>query len=233
MELSFDQVKIDLLVRQSVPTETVRVHVEAIVAATPEQASAAPELIRSTLSQVLPAEWATSFASRSDDDSGMEQIILQASTRVPEAKTAGLSDRLRKASRSGLSLKLRDIEFRPPQKQIDEITKNLRSEIYRLAQEEVDTLNKALPSDTLPWRIGSIAIHATVQNPEQASNRLDEHFSRGSSGREYGTPSRGADRAAGAESENLVVGVRVTLCGEVVLHRLSVLPPKLRKAGTD
>ena len=123
---------------------------------------------------MLPTEWATSFASRSDDDSGMEQINLQASTRFPEAKTAGLSDRLRKASRSGLSLKLRNIEFRPPQKQIDKITKNLRAEIYRLAQEEADTLNRALPSDTLPWRIGSITIRSTVQKAEQASRACYE-----------------------------------------------------------
>ena len=43
MKLEFDRVKVNLTVRQSVPSETVRVHVEAVVAATPEQASAAPE----------------------------------------------------------------------------------------------------------------------------------------------------------------------------------------------
>jgi len=142
-----------------------------------------------------------------------------------------LSDRLRKASRSGLSLKLRNIEFRPPQKQIDEISKTLRAEIYRLAQEEADTLNKALPSDTLPWRIGSIAIRSTVQKAEQASKRLDEYASRGSPDREYAALSRRA--AAEADAENLVVGIRVTVSGEVVLHRLSVLLPKLQKAGTE
>ena len=109
----------------------------------------------------------------------------------------------------------------------------MRAEIYRLAQEEVDTLNKALPSDTLPWRIGSITILSTVQKPEQASNRGIEDLTRESLSSVYGTPSRGADRVEDAESESLVVGVRVTLRGEVVLHRLSVLLPKLRKAGTD
>jgi hypothetical protein len=224
MDYVFDRVKLDLLVQQSVPSETVRVYVEAIVAATPEQASAAPELIRSTLAQVLPADWTTNFASRRDDNSGMEQIILQASTRVAEAKTAGLSDRLRKASRSGLSLKLRSIEFRPPQKQIDEIAKALRSKIYQLAQQEADTLNKALPSDTLPWRIGSITIISTVQKPEQALGRSSEYPGHGSMPR---------DLMGDTESENLVAGVRVALKGDVSLHRLSVLPPELKKTGSD
>jgi hypothetical protein len=35
------------------------------------------------------------------------------------------------------------------------------------------------------------------------------------------------------EPANLVVGVRLELQGEVVLHRLSVLPPKSEKGAND
>ncbi len=217
MDLAFDRIKLNLVVRREIPTETVRVFVEAVVAVTPEQAAEVPDLIRKTLEGVLPGEWSTSFATRKEDNAGMEQIVLQGSTRVPEAKTAGLADRLRRASRSGLSLKLRHIEFRPPQKQIDEVTKSLRAELYDLARAEADILNQRLPSDTQPWRVGNIAISKNVQRPERArSHHSDSYMSR---------HAHSGEEAAPEDESSLTVGVRIELLGDITLHRLSALPP--------
>ena len=253
MELAWDRSTCELKARRTVTTDTVRVFVQATVTqsgehpAEPrgEQSSAASTSARSSatggnapgdvvgaaLATVLAAAWGVSGASREEDSAGMERVRLVATARVPEQQAAGLVDRLRRASRPGLRLKLQRIEYRPPLARIDAALRELRQEIYREARREAELLNAELPSDTMPWRVGNVQITEQVGPPPDlmrgslSPTSLARSISVGSQARS-GRAEDETEEPAGVEA-----GVQVEVVGKVTLNRLALPLEVFLKAG--
>ena len=131
MELAWDRITCDLHARRTVTTDTVRVFVQATVTEGGSETAKLRDTIVGALAPVLDGPWSVTNASRAEDDAGMERVRLVATIRVPEPRTSGLVERIRKANRAGLKLELQRVEYRPPRKEIDAALRELRQEIYR------------------------------------------------------------------------------------------------------
>ena len=160
IHVPFDEVTIVLSARRDIVSETVRVDAAVAVSLAGDEGGRFRDIVRQALKTAIDSEWAFKSITRKEEDSGMEQMLIIASTRVPEHRTTGLVDRLRAASRPGLKLDLAHIQYRPPQADIKKVVAELRAEIYQLAGAEAQRLNDRLPADSIPWRVARVEMSA-------------------------------------------------------------------------
>jgi hypothetical protein len=230
MDFAWDRSTCELKARRTVTTDTVRVFVQATVTQAGGDgpgSSAGGKLgdaVTAALVPVLSGPWSVTGATREEDESGMERVRLVATVRVPEQQAVGLTERLRRASRPGMRLELQRIEYRPPRAKIDAALRELRQEIYREARREAEVLNAELPSDTMPWRVGTVQITEQVapraeqfRGAAAAAYAMSRHMSSG------GYKSGGSRLEEGSEVEPAPeAGIQVEVTAKVTLNRLAL-----------
>ena len=91
-------------------------------------------------------EWHIISLDRSQDQTGLEKIQILAQARLPSSDLAGLRDKAKALSKPGETFTLDNIQFTPSEEEFRTANAALRSAIYRQAQDELDRLNKAYPS---------------------------------------------------------------------------------------
>ena len=217
MDIPWDQVRCILSVRRDIVSDTVRVDSKVTMSLAGEDAAQFRDIVRKALGAALDGRWDFKSVNRKEEGSGMEQMCVIATTRVPEHRTAGLVDRLRTASRPGLKLELEEIHYRPPHTEIKKVAAELRQELYQLAQNEADRLNELLPTDSIPWRVARV----DVAEAELGEPRLPRAFSQ----RHYSSSfvrSMAMAEGASKEDPDFSASLRVEVKAKVMLQRLSL-----------
>jgi hypothetical protein len=228
MEVQWDYVHFDTTAEDVVTSDTVRVRVKITCVAQGKGAANLIPSVQKALAEVLPGAWQVIPGERREDAAGMEQVRLMATIRVEETKTDGVVNRIRNINRGGMRMELDDIDYRPPQLAIGRVLAELRREVYQSAQDEVARLNKALPGDCGPWRVGKIQIserQEAVQVDEAVQD--DEPFNAFAPQLVRGSRST---RTSKVSPKPVGSGLRLRVSGTIMLKRQSVAVNKSKSA---
>jgi hypothetical protein len=90
-------------------------------------------------------EWHITTFNRNLDQSGLENVQMQAQARLPSSALPNLRDKAKAMSKAGETYTLDNIEFTPSEDELREANIALRSNIYLQAKDEMDRINKAYP----------------------------------------------------------------------------------------
>lgn len=157
-----------------VETSTPRVTVRVEMAMDQKNSSVSRTEMNSALQKLAKADWRIVALDRGRDETGMERWSVEAEARLPENMTAGLFDKSRKVSRTGMQLYIDDISFDPTRAELEAARAKLRAKLYKTAMDELARLNKEVPNRK--WRIGAIDFTGTmgVASPQSYQRGLDE-----------------------------------------------------------
>lgn len=98
--------------------------------------------------------------------SGMEQIALTATVRVPESEHYALDERAAAVSIKGMTIARADVDTAPSQEMIDDAERKLRVVLLKKATEELKLINKSLEST---YRLGSVVFSP---NPTTSTSNM-------------------------------------------------------------
>jgi len=150
-----DTVSFSLSAEDWVTTKTalVNVNVNASVKAL-DATNVRSEMLKS-VNRLVKADWRLTAFNRSQDASGLESWSVSFEARVPENALDGLQDAAKKASKAGMAIRIASINFVPAAEEIEAVQSLLREKIFKQAVEQLDIINKNIPSRK--FRIASIS----------------------------------------------------------------------------
>jgi hypothetical protein len=149
-----DSVIFDLAAEDWVTTKTAHVEadVEAAVSAN-GTATARGDMLKA-VNDLAKGDWRLTSFARSQDQTGLERWSALFETRLPESELGGLSEQAKKLSKAGMQLSVVGIDFTPTLDEMETARSNLRGQIYKMANEQLTTLNGSLPGHS--YRISLI-----------------------------------------------------------------------------
>lgn len=142
-----NQISLQLSAEQWATTQTANVTVS--VDASLDKiglANAQQTIIRQLTKIANGVDWHIVVFNRSQDQSGLEKLRVEAEARVPEKQLSGLRSKAKDISRPGETYRVANIDFSPSQQEIANTKAVVRAKIYAKAKQEIATLNKSFPS---------------------------------------------------------------------------------------
>lgn len=142
-----NRVNFQLQSEQWVSTTTAEVTV--VVDATLDKfglSQARTQILAKLAALAKDADWHITVFDRMQNQSGLEQLRVEAQTRLPEKDLSNLRDKAKEISKPGLTFSIQNISFTPSLNEFEKARTDLRSLIYAEAQTEVARLNKAFPN---------------------------------------------------------------------------------------
>jgi len=103
--------------------------------------------ILNNLKKIAASQWHITQFNRSKSQSGLEQLYVQASTRVPENVLADVRAKAKAVSRPGANYNIVAIQFNPSFAEIEKVKAQLRQKIYADAKAELARLNTVYPNE--------------------------------------------------------------------------------------
>lgn len=149
-----DRVIFDLSAEDWVSTKTARVTISVEAAVTSNTAGTMRATMTKAVNDVVKAEWRLVSFNRDQDNAGMERWSAEFEARVPETDLSGLHENAKKLSKAGMQLSISNIDFSPTLDEMQTAYNQLRTKIYKMANEQLSVLNTALPGRT--YRIALI-----------------------------------------------------------------------------
>jgi hypothetical protein len=162
-----DKVEMDLSAENWVTTKTARVSISVEAAVTASSAGGMRAAMMKAVDDLAKADWRLTSFDRSQDPTGMERWSSTFEARLPETALSGLHESAKKLSKAGLQLSIAAIDFSPTLEETQTTMSQIRGQIYKVAQEQLTTLNAAFPGRS--FRIASITFEN--QRPS-APNRM-------------------------------------------------------------
>src|ERR1044072_772384 len=197
-----DSVQFNLQTEEVVVNNTVKVtaQVTAVLAGDLTE-NTLRDGINETMQRFIRADWQFANMIRSNQRSGVEQVDLIATARVPEAENYNLDRRREQASREGLRIHSVNTDTRPTVKQIEETQSKMRRSLLVKAGKERDAINQTLEED---YRLGEV-----VFDPDEEDTHRGQAI--------YGSGFASA-QAASAEAGPIGNAVKLTMTARVTLR---------------
>ncbi|MDX9689843.1 MAG: hypothetical protein EOM37_00970 [Proteobacteria bacterium] len=149
-----DTVSIQLSAEDWVTTKSARVVVGVEAAVSEKTAGTMRADMTDAINKVVKADWRLVSFTRSQDNTGMERWSTIFEARVPEASLNGLNEQAKKQSKAGMQIQVVDIDFSPTLAETQDATNKLRTQIYKMATEQLGVLNQSVAGRS--YRIGNI-----------------------------------------------------------------------------
>ena len=141
-----DKVVYPVTVQQWVSTQTAKVEVSVDATLKESDLSKARGNIRANLDKIGgKADWHITQFRRSQDQSGLERVAVQAEARLPEGQLANLRQQAKAMSKAGSTYRINNIDFTPSMADMQQARADLRAKVYMQANQELVRLNKQYP----------------------------------------------------------------------------------------
>jgi len=150
---------------QWVTTQTANVIVNVNATLNEDQLAAAHADILAKLDKLADADWHVTQFNRNPNESGLEQLLVEAQARLPETALSDLREQAKKLSKPGETITIQSITFEPTLAEIEAVRSQLRSQIYTQVQTELAQLNKMYP--TQHYVVHQLNFNATDVPPPQ------------------------------------------------------------------
>jgi hypothetical protein len=141
-----NQVDYQTSVEGWVAFDTADVVINVSASLTEDQLGKAHTDILAKLNQIAKADWHITQFNRTPSQSGLEQLQVQASARLPETALINVRSEAKTISKEGETYTVGDINFAPTLADTIAERETLREEIYQAVQKELVTLNKIYPN---------------------------------------------------------------------------------------
>ena len=207
-----DSIGFILTAEQVVNNETVKIVANVVAMVLP--ALTEPKLkesLRELMRNFIPvADWQFAGMTRSSHASGLEQVTLSASARVPESENYALDRRREAASTDGLRINSTSTDTSPSKTQMDATYSSLRLELISMAQTEMTAINAALGGG---YRISKLNFDPLSDMQPTKRNMMM------SGATSYGSGFASEVAGGGGDIGN---AVKVSMQAEVVLRRTAL-----------
>lgn len=160
-----DAVYLDLSTEGFVTTQTANVTITVSAAASDDKAASLRNDMQKAVANLAGKEsdWRLTSFSRSQDQSGLTRWDALYEARLPESALSNLSDKAQKASKPGMTLRVANIDFTPTLAETEARRGELRTELYKRANDELTRLNTTLPGRQ--YRIGNVSFTGEMPQP--------------------------------------------------------------------
>ena len=139
-----DSVVFNLSAESWVTTKTARVTLSVEAAVSSNTAGTMRADMTKAVNDMVKADWRLTSFNRSEDTTGLERWSAQYEARVPENELNGLNDKAKKSSKAGMQIIVTDVNFTPTLEENQAAENALRTQIYKLANEQLAALNGAI-----------------------------------------------------------------------------------------
>jgi len=141
-ELILDTVVFQVAAKQWVGTQTALLTVSINATLTNADLIKARKDIIDKLVKIAPGEWHLTQFDRSQDNSGLEKLYVQAEARIPQSNLTSVYQNAKSVSLPGATYNIASMEFKPSLEEIQQVRSQLRERLYQQARDELQHLNK-------------------------------------------------------------------------------------------
>ena len=128
-----------------VSTQTAEVVISVSASLNEAELAKAHTQILANLNTIAKTNWHIIQFNRTPNESGLEQLQVQASARLPESELINARSQAKKLSHPGETYSVNSISFDPSLAEVQDVESALRETIYHQIQGELDKLNKLYP----------------------------------------------------------------------------------------
>ena len=240
-----DRVTFNLSTEGWVTTKSARVllGVEASVSGT--QTGTMRADMQKAVNEVVKADWRLVTFNRGQDKTGMERWSAIYEARIAENELNGINEKAKKVSKAGMQISVANMDFSPTLEETQATLSALRSDIYKKAVEQLNTLNSSIAGRN--YRIaeidfmGSDVPHAQPA-PANVMMMKQRNMMMSAAGAAEAAPEMDmAINAPMERSEKLVTMARVVLAAEpdakdmhtIIAPKASAEPLKLKEPAKE
>lgn len=140
--LDLDKVAFQISAKQWVKTQSALLSVTVNAVLTRADLVRARADIMAHLNKVAPGDWHLTQFSRSQDNSGLDKLLVNAQARVSQSVLTDIYQNAKAVSRPGETYTISGVEFQPSLEEIQQVKASLRAELYVKINQEINQLNK-------------------------------------------------------------------------------------------
>jgi hypothetical protein len=140
-----DRVVFDVSAEDWVTTKTAHVSVTVEAAVNASTAGSMREDMVKAVNALAKADWRLTSFDRSQDQTGLERWSAVYEARLPESDLGSLGDAAKKLSKAGMQLSIGTVDFTPTLEETETTRSSLRTQIYKIANDQLAALNAAMP----------------------------------------------------------------------------------------
>lgn len=141
-DMLLDQMSFQIAAKQWVSSKTALLSVDINATLTSADLIKTRADIMDKLSKVATGDWHLTQFIRSQDNSGLEKLYVQAQARVGEDALNKVYQNVKIVSKPGVSYEVASIEFKPSLTDIQQAQAQLREQLYQQVQDELTRINK-------------------------------------------------------------------------------------------
>lgn len=125
-----------------VKTDDAKVTIDVNASLNNQSLAAMRTSLLKNINSIAAADWHITRFDRQQSSSGLENVLVQAEARVPEAKLTNLRENAKKVTKPGETYVVSNIDFTPSLAAVEAVKKQAREVIYQQVNQEIATLNK-------------------------------------------------------------------------------------------
>ena len=133
------------------------------------------------------ASWHVTQFNRTHDQSGLEQVTIQAQARLPQNELANLRTEAKAISKPGETYTISDVVYTPSLAEIEAASLQLRNQLYAQINDELKVLHQAYPKQNFQiYRLNFIPTN--YQPPASPRMMVLAKVSQADTSSEFGLP---------------------------------------------
>lgn len=145
-QLVLDKVFFQLSAKQWVTTQMAILSVNINVTLNNADLVRARADIMDSLNKIAKGDWHLVAFDRSQDNSGLEKLYVQAQVRIAQTALTDIYQNAKSVSMPGAKYEVSGVEFKPGLEETQAIRTKIREQLYLQVNEEISRMNKAYPS---------------------------------------------------------------------------------------
>jgi len=143
--LVMDKVLFQMSTKQWVTTQTALLNININVTLNTSDLVQARSEIMSSLNKIAKGDWHLLQFDRSQDNSGLEKLYVQAQVRVDQSALTGIYQNTKAVSKPGAQYTVNGVDFKPSLEEAQSVRAKIREQLYQQVNEELARMNKAYP----------------------------------------------------------------------------------------
>lgn len=141
-----DKITYQVSAREWVSTQTALLNVSVNASLGNEDLVSARNKIMENLNKIAVGDWHLTQFDRSQDNSGLEKLYVQAQARVNQTNLTAVFKNAKSLSKPGAAYAVSSIEFQPSLEELQVVKSKLREKLYSQINEELAQINKMYTS---------------------------------------------------------------------------------------
>lgn len=160
-----DNVAMTLTTEGWVTTKTARVTMAIEAAVSGDTAGTMRTTMGKAVNDIVKADWRLIGFNRGQDQTGMERWSALYEARIAENELGDIATEAKKASKAGMQINVANVDFTPTLAEVEAALSDVRSQLYKQANDQVAVLNKELPGRN--FRVATVDFDSASANPAQ------------------------------------------------------------------